>query len=239
MEIYIDADFARLIVDRRFTSRYCMFLGGNLVTWRCKKQNVVAQSSSKVEFRGMAHDIYEELWMKIILDDLKVKYEGPIKLFYDNNSTISIAHNQVQHDRTKHIEIDRHIIKEKLNSGLVVTSHVPTELQVVDVFTKGLPIARFQELNGNFCEQLPGFESDAFTNHVYKLKKVLYGLKKAPRAWYEKLSLFFMSNGFLRGKIDTTLFCKNYDSYFIIVQIYVNDIIFCAIYDTLCEEFLR
>ncbi|RDY12032.1 Copia protein, partial [Mucuna pruriens] len=55
------------------------------------------------------------LWMKIILDDLKVKYEGPIKLFCDNNSTISIAHNPVQHDRTKHIEIDRHFIKEKLD----------------------------------------------------------------------------------------------------------------------------
>ncbi|RDY00634.1 Copia protein, partial [Mucuna pruriens] len=96
----------------------------------------------------MTYDICEGLWMKIILDDLKVKYEGPIKLFYNNNSTISIAHNAIQHDRTKHIEIDRHFIKEKLNSGLVVTAHVPTGLQVADIFTKGLPTARFQELNG-------------------------------------------------------------------------------------------
>ncbi|RDY14844.1 putative mitochondrial protein, partial [Mucuna pruriens] len=61
----------------------------------------------------------------IILDDLKVKYEKPIK-FRDNNLAISIAHNPIQHDRTKHIEIDRYFIKEKLNSGLVVTAHVPT-----------------------------------------------------------------------------------------------------------------
>ncbi|RDY07691.1 Copia protein, partial [Mucuna pruriens] len=80
----------------------------------------------------MAHDIWEGLWMEIILDDLKVKYEGPIKLFYDNNLTISIAHNLVQHDRTKYIEIDKHFIKEKLDN----------------VFTKGLLAARFQELNG-------------------------------------------------------------------------------------------
>ncbi|RDX96638.1 Copia protein, partial [Mucuna pruriens] len=89
-----------------------------------------------------------ESWhkMKIILDDLKVKYEGPIKLFCDNNSAISIAHNSIQHDRTKHIEIDRHFIKKKLDSGLIVIVHVPIGLQVTDVFTKGLLATRFQEL---------------------------------------------------------------------------------------------
>ncbi|RDX78018.1 putative mitochondrial protein, partial [Mucuna pruriens] len=84
----------------------------------------------------------------IILDDLKVKYEGLIKLFRDNNSTISIVHNPVQHNRIKHIEIDKHFIKEKLNSGLVVVAHALIGLQVVDVFTKGFATARFQELNG-------------------------------------------------------------------------------------------
>ncbi|RDY11131.1 Copia protein, partial [Mucuna pruriens] len=85
---------------------------------------------------------------EIILSDLKVKYEGPIKLLCDNNSAISIIHNLVQHDRTKHMEIDRYFIHEKLNSELVVTTHVPTRLQVADVFTKGFPAAKFQELNG-------------------------------------------------------------------------------------------
>ncbi|RDX72242.1 Copia protein, partial [Mucuna pruriens] len=75
-----------------------------------KKQNVVARSNVVAEFRAMAHGIYKELWMKIILDIFKVKYEGLIKLFCHNNSTISIAH-PVQHNKTKHIEIDRHFIK--------------------------------------------------------------------------------------------------------------------------------
>ncbi|RDX71634.1 Copia protein, partial [Mucuna pruriens] len=148
MEIYTDADYAKSVMNRRSTSGYCMFLGGNLVTWRSKKQNVVARSTIEAEFRAMAQGICEGLWMKIILDDLKVKYEGPIKLFCDNNSTMSIAHNPIQHDRTKHIEIDRHFIKEKLDNGCIVTTHVAIGLQVADVFTKGLPATRFQELNG-------------------------------------------------------------------------------------------
>ena len=121
--MYTDVDHAGSVIDRRSTSGYCMFLGGNLVTWRSKKQNVVAWSSVEAEFRAMAQGICELLWMKIILDDLKIKYEVPMKLFCDNKSTISIAHDPVQHDRTKHTEIDWHFIKEKLDSGLI-TQHI-------------------------------------------------------------------------------------------------------------------
>jgi len=79
MKVYTDVDYAGSIVDRRSTIGYCMFLGGNLVTWRSKKQNVVARSSAKVEFRVMAQGVCELLWMKIILDDLKIK----LKLLWD------------------------------------------------------------------------------------------------------------------------------------------------------------
>ncbi|RDY06002.1 Copia protein, partial [Mucuna pruriens] len=106
IEIYKDTDYALSIEE-------------NLVIWRSKKQDVVDQSSVE---------------MKIIHDNLKVKYEGPIKLFCDNNLTISIAHNLVQH-KIKHIEI--------LDNELIVTTHVLTGFQVENVFTKGLPIARF------------------------------------------------------------------------------------------------
>ncbi|RDY03252.1 Copia protein, partial [Mucuna pruriens] len=115
----------------------------------------ISQRNTEVEFRAIAYGICEGLWMKIILDDLRVKYEGPIKLLYENNSAISIVHNPIEHDTRKHIEIDKYFIKEKLNIGLVVTTHVPTRLQVVDVFTKGLPTARFQELNDKLDIHLP------------------------------------------------------------------------------------
>ena len=78
-----------------------------------------------------------------------------------------------------------------------------------------------------------------FPHHVFKLYKALYGLKQAPRAWYERLSSFLVNNGVERGKLDTTLFRKNYDSQFILVQIYVDDIIFGATNEPLYEDFSK
>jgi len=84
--------------------------------------------------------------MKIILDDLKIKYEARMGLVCDNKSAISIAHNPVQHDRTKHVEIDRHFIKEKLDNGLIATEYIPSRLQLAYMFTKGLPTKQFKDL---------------------------------------------------------------------------------------------
>ena len=78
--------------------------------------------------------------MKIILGDLKIKCEAPMKLFCDNKSAISIANNLIKYDRTKHIEIDRHFIKEKLEGGLITIAYVPSRHQLANVLTKGLPI---------------------------------------------------------------------------------------------------
>ena len=91
------------------------------MTWKSKKQSVVARSSAEAEFRAMAQEICELLWLKIILEDLKLRWDKPMKLYCDNKFAISIAHNPVQHDRTKHIEVYRHFIKEKLDSGLICT----------------------------------------------------------------------------------------------------------------------
>jgi len=84
------------------------------VTLRSKKQNVVSRSSAEAEFRSMALGIYELLWIKIIIKDLRIKWEEPMRLYCDNKSAIGIAHNPVQHDTTKHVEVDRHFIKEKI-----------------------------------------------------------------------------------------------------------------------------
>ncbi|RVW64684.1 Retrovirus-related Pol polyprotein from transposon RE1 [Vitis vinifera] len=119
IEVYTDADWAGAVDNRRSTSGYFTFVGGNLVTWKSKKQNVVARSSAEAEFRGMALGLCEALWLRLLLQDLGCLSRQPIRLFCDNKVACDIAHNPVQHDRTKHVEVDRFFIKEKLDDKIV------------------------------------------------------------------------------------------------------------------------
>ncbi|KAG8497018.1 hypothetical protein CXB51_008234 [Gossypium anomalum] len=146
IEAYTDADWAGSITNRRSTSGYCTFFWGNLVTWQSKKQSVVARSSAEAEFRSMAQGICEMMWLKRIMEELRKPITSPMKLYCDSKTAISIAHNPVQHDRTKHIEIDRHFIKEKIEEGQVCMPFVPSEQQIADILTKGLSKTSFDFL---------------------------------------------------------------------------------------------
>ncbi|KAK3029571.1 hypothetical protein RJ639_038460 [Escallonia herrerae] len=132
VDVYTDADWAGAVDDRRSTSGYFTFVGGNLVTWRSKKQNVVARSSAEAEFRGIALGVCEALWLRLLLQDLGCVSKQPIKLYCDNKAACDIAHNPVQHDRTKHVEIDRFFIKEKLDEKIVELPHIRSEDQVIE-----------------------------------------------------------------------------------------------------------
>ncbi|GJR71097.1 uncharacterized mitochondrial protein-like protein [Tanacetum coccineum] len=91
--------------------------------------------------------------------------------------------------------------------------------------------------SGKLVCQAPGFEDPDFPNRVYKVEKALYGLHQAPRAWYETLSTYLLDNGFQRGKIDKTLFIKRDKGDILLVQVYVDDIIFGSTKKSLCTEF--
>ena len=86
---------------------------------------------------------------------------------------------------------------------------------------------------------ITGFVDPKHSNNVFKLKKALYGLRQAPRAWYERLSQFLLNNGFSRGKVDITLFTLHKNTELLLVQIYVDDIIFGATNESLCDEFSK
>ena len=119
VEAYTDADWAGSIDDRRSTSGFFAFVGGNLVTWKSMKQNVVARSSAESEYRGMALRICEVLCLSHLLRDLGYLARYLIGLYCDNKAACDIANNPVQHDRTKHMEIENFIIKEKLEVKII------------------------------------------------------------------------------------------------------------------------
>ena len=87
----------------------------------------------------------EGLWLQKLLEELHITIELPIKLYCDNKFVISISHNPVQHDRTKHIEVDKHFIKEKIEKWTICMTYIPTREQLADIFTKGLQKSSFED----------------------------------------------------------------------------------------------
>ena len=113
-----------------------------------KIQNVVARSNDEVEFKVVAHGICEIRWIRRLLEELKMANSSPMKFYYYNKPTISIAHNPVLHDQTKHVEVDKHFIKEKIE--VVCMTYIPIEEQS-NVFTTRLYNRQFDFLVGKLA----------------------------------------------------------------------------------------
>ncbi|KAG6508555.1 hypothetical protein ZIOFF_033929 [Zingiber officinale] len=124
--------------DRRSTSVYYSFVLGNLLTWRSKKQSVVARSIAEAELRSTALGICGALWLKQLLEELHIPKQSSIIIWCDNKAVISISHSPVHHDRTKHVEIGQHFIKEKIDEGINKVSYVPTTQQVAYTYKGSL-----------------------------------------------------------------------------------------------------
>ncbi|XP_071687344.1 uncharacterized mitochondrial protein AtMg00810-like [Rutidosis leptorrhynchoides] len=146
---YTDADWGGCPDTRRSTSGYCVFLGGNLVSWSAKRQPTVSRSSAEAEYRGVANVVSESCWLRNLLLELHCPVSKATIVFCDNVSAIFLSGNPVQHQRTKHIEMDIHFVREKVARGQVRVLHVPTQFQIADIFTKGLPRALFEEFRNS------------------------------------------------------------------------------------------
>ncbi|RVW44227.1 Retrovirus-related Pol polyprotein from transposon RE1 [Vitis vinifera] len=132
LRAFSDADWAGDPTDRRSTTGYCFLLGSSLISWRSKKQTFVARSSTEAEYRALANTTSELLWLRWLLKDLGVSTSSATPLYCDNQSAIHIAHNDVFHERTKHIEIDCHFIHYHLVHGALKLFSVSSKDQLAE-----------------------------------------------------------------------------------------------------------
>lgn len=154
LRAYADSDWAKCPKTRKSVTGFCVFLGNSLISWKSKKQATLSKSSAEAEYRSLASTTCEVIWLSNLLHSVGLKNLLHVDIFCDNNAAIQIAANPVFHERTKHFELDVHLVREKVASGVIKTVKIHTNLQVADIFTKCLG----QIQHSLFCKSLGMFD---------------------------------------------------------------------------------
>ena len=145
---YLDADWVRNANDRKSTSGGCFYVGNNLVSWMSKKQNSISLSTVEAEYIAAGSCCPQLLWIQKLLHDYGI-CQKHLTIYCDNTNAINISKNQVQHSKTKHIEIRHHFIRELVEDGTLTLEFIHTDDQKADLFTKPLDSKRFEFLRQN------------------------------------------------------------------------------------------
>ena len=146
---FTDADWAGDVVERKSTSGYVFQICGGTVSWRSKRQEIVALSSTEAEYKALSFAAQELMWLRSFLKDLGYEQKTNI-LNEDNQGAIALSKNPDNHSRTKHIDVRYHYIRDLVEKKKVEVNYCPTNNNLADLMTKGLPRPRFEEL----CKKL-------------------------------------------------------------------------------------
>jgi hypothetical protein len=115
-----------------------VFLGTDLVSWSLKHQNIISRSSAEADYRVVTNGVAEAYWLWHLLQELHASLSKSTIIYCDNVSVVYLSTNLIQHQRTKHVEIDLHFVWERVAIGDVRVLHVSMTSQFVDIFMKGL-----------------------------------------------------------------------------------------------------
>ncbi|GJR22665.1 putative ribonuclease H-like domain-containing protein [Tanacetum coccineum] len=145
LEAYTNSNYVGASLDRKSTIGGCQFLRSRLISWQCRKQTIVATSTSEAEYVAAASCCGQVLWIQNQMLDYGYNFMNT-KIFIDNESTICIIKNLVFHSKTKHIEIRHHFIRDSNEKKLIQMIKIHTYHNVVDLLTKAFDVGRFQYL---------------------------------------------------------------------------------------------
>ncbi|GJX61963.1 ribonuclease H-like domain-containing protein [Tanacetum coccineum] len=145
---------------RHSTFGYCVFLGDNLLSWSSKRQHTLSHSSVEAEYRRVANVIAETAWIRNLLRELQAPLFTATLVYCNNVSDVYMSANPVQHQCTKHIEIDIHFVRDKVATGHIRVLHVPSRYQYADIFTKGLPYPLFADFRSSLSVRSPPAQTE-------------------------------------------------------------------------------
>ncbi|KAL8132882.1 hypothetical protein AgCh_008381 [Apium graveolens] len=144
---YCDTDWGTCPFSARSLSGYAIFLGSSLISSKTKKQKTVSKSTAEAEYRSMSYTTSELVWLEGLFIDLKISIPTPINLYCDNIAAKYIAEHQIFQERTKHLHMDCHFVRDFVNSGFIKIFHIRTFLQLADIMTKPLSAGQHKELS--------------------------------------------------------------------------------------------
>ncbi|GJT64500.1 hypothetical protein Tco_1015980 [Tanacetum coccineum] len=158
LEAFSDSDYAGASLDRKSTTGGCQFLGKRLISWQCKKQTIVANSTTEAEYVAAANCYGQVLWIQNQMLDYGFNFMNT-KIYNDNESTIYIVKNPESHSKTKHIEIRHHFIRDSYEKKFIQVIKIHTDQNVADLLTKAFDVSRVKTAKAKHIEYLVGDEA--------------------------------------------------------------------------------
>lgn len=143
IEGYVDSDFAGSIDTRKSLTGYIFKMFGTTISWKSNRKSVVALSTTEAEYIVVSEALKEAMWLKEMIEEMGIHQEG-FKVHCDNQSAIHLIKHQVFHERSKHIDVKLHFVRDIINKGLVKVVKISIEDNPADMLTKALPTAKFK-----------------------------------------------------------------------------------------------
>lgn len=143
---YADADWGGCTDSRRSTTGYVFDTFGGISSWKCRRHATVALSTAEAEYMASGDATKQAMWLRQLLTDLGFSLSDPLLILNDNQGAVHLSKNAEDHNRTKHIDLRHHFLREQVQANTVSLKHIPTEDNLADLLTKPLPEPRTRDL---------------------------------------------------------------------------------------------